>query len=304
MPTVLPFERRRREKPQAEEATLGKILQDYLAFLEARRRTTSLRGARSAFRRKSISKALAMPCSMITRRMLEDLHRDDEFPIAANRCLQWVRAAWTNAELRGFVPPDSNPLKKLGNFAFPEAPRATIVPPGAMTTLLDEIARQRSTAGHVGPIQPDAVLLILLTGMRKGEVEALTWDDVKPGRLELPTSKSGKPRMVPLSTAAEEVLGARRYREPGTKVFHGIDLRRTWDGIRHKAGIPEVTLHDLRRTFAVAMLGSGKVDLADVAKVLGHKSTRITSSVYTPLAINRARAIAELGAAAILDKEP
>jgi integrase len=300
MPQVLPFPTSRRA-PENDAVTLETLAAQYLDFLLARRKSSSLAGAKSAFRRPMIRALFHKPLAEITRRDLEDAHRADPHPVAANRCLQWLRAAWIYGEKRGLCPKDSNPLTGLSEFAAQEAPRGTIVPEARLRPLLEEISRQRATAGHAGPFQPDAVLLILLTGMRKGEIEALEWADVKPGRLELKTSKTGA-RMVPLSTDAEDILAVRRYRELGGKVFQGVDLRRTWDRIRKAVGLEKVTIHDLRRTFAVTLLSTGKCDLKDVAAVLGHASTRITAAVYTPLQVNRAKALAELAAGAILNK--
>jgi len=295
---ILKFPNARRAS-QPQTVTLGFLLADYLSFLEARRQALTLAGARSAFNRRLIQRFVDLPAEEITRKMLEDAHRQDLAPIAANRCLEYLRAAWNYGVRRGHVLKDSNPLAHMADFRAPELPRDVILPSGAMPRLLDVIARHRSTAGHAGPFQPDAVLLILLTGMRRGEVEALTWAEVKPGRLELTRSKTG-PRMVALCDEAGELLAHRRYRELGGKVFQGIDLRRTWERIRTDADVPGVTLHDLRRSFATALLATGKVDLSDVAKILGHKTTRITAGTYTPLSITRARAIAEIGAAALV----
>lgn len=50
--------------------------------------------------------------------------------------------------------------------------------------------------------------------------------------------------------------------------------------IEDKAGLPHVSLHDLRHTFA-SMLNKEKVDIAMIARELGHSNIGTTLSVYT-----------------------
>jgi integrase len=81
------------------------------------------------------------------------------------------------------------------------------------------------------------VPLLLLTGCRKRELLDAKWSDLDlPRRTwRIPTTKTGKARHVPLSTA----------------------------------GLPEVRMHDLRHSMASNMVNAGR-SIYEVAKVLGH----------------------------------
>jgi integrase len=84
---------------------------------------------------------------------------------------------------------------------------------------------------------------------------------------------------------------------PGTK--NAVDRALYRAGRRSGAfplranGTPDVSCHDLRRTFIRAMLATGKVDLWDVAPMVGHSSVEMTAH-YAGL--NRTKAAGALRA--------
>lgn len=128
------------------------------------------------------------------------------------------------------------------------------------------------------------VALLLLTGCRKRELLDAKWDEF---RLDLrswriPTSKTGKPRHVPLSDDAVAVLKALpRYdgcayvvpnpktKEPFQSIYH------SWDSARRAAGLPDVRMHDLRHSMASNMANSGQ-SLFVIGTILGHAQAKTT----------------------------
>lgn len=50
--------------------------------------------------------------------------------------------------------------------------------------------------------------------------------------------------------------------------------------IEEKAGLPQVSLHDLRHTFA-SMLNNANVDIAMISRELGHSNINVTLGIYT-----------------------
>lgn len=143
---------------------------------------------------------------------------------------------------------------------------------------LDEVQRiadQASTAVRT------AIWICLYTGLRRGEVCALKPEhiDLEAGLLTIPAgmAKSQKTRMVPIATPARPWIG---------QVPVGITpqgFRSGWDRAREKAGIPDVTIHDLRRSCATMLIRAG-VDLYTVSKILGHSSVTVTQQRYAHLA--------------------
>ena len=136
-----------------------------------------------------------------------------------------------------------------------------------------------------------AIKLLLFTGCRKGEVLSLTWGNVRleQGRIQLPVTKNGKSRSVPLNVKAREVLeGLKAKREEdapdadfvfpsrrGAAQGHLEDIRRVFDRVCRAADIDNLRIHDLRHSFASIAVSSG-ASLYDVQKLLGHSDATMT----------------------------
>jgi integrase len=138
---------------------------------------------------------------------------------------------------------------------------------------------------------PDFVLWAVHSGMRKGEVQALTWRDVRdlgPDRVfvEIRNSKSGQPRMVTTTKTMRDILARQRGRRvAGDERVFGISkmtLRRRWEAARHKAGLGDVTIHDLRRTHSTHAAISG-VDLRTLAARIGHTDLSMLQKHYAAI---------------------
>ncbi len=145
---------------------------------------------------------------------------------------------------------------------------------------LDAALRAQKNAVAAG-----AVRLLLWTGMRRGEATGLLWEDVTlegdAPSLYLRQTKSGRPRTVPLNTAALQVL--RKMLKCGVKgnphVFprdndrgHVWDLRWLWGQTKKACGLEDsLRLHDLRHSFASSLVQNG-TSLCVIQKLLGHET--------------------------------
>jgi len=131
------------------------------------------------------------------------------------------------------------------------------------------------------------VLLSLHTGMRRGEVWGLSWDDIDwnknrilvSGSYEGPT-KSGKVRYVPMSGLLERTL---RLQHGLIKTSHIVkdkfDPNPLLKVICKKSNIPVVNFHALRHTFATLALEAG-TSPKKVQEVLGHSALSTTLNIY------------------------
>jgi integrase len=81
------------------------------------------------------------------------------------------------------------------------------------------------------------------------------------------------------------------------KSGHVIELKKQWDKFRKRAGIPDVRVHDLRRTKGSYMAISG-VSLQQIGAVLGHRSLGSTE-IYARLHQESLREAVETGDAAM-----
>jgi len=125
--------------------------------------------------------------------------------------------------------------------------------------------------------------LFVYTGMRKGEVSRLKWEDVDLERelIVVKKSKNYRSRVIPIHPKLLPML-KERYGK-GIKVCPRsyFRLSRGMKRILVKAGYPHLRLHDLRHTFASLLVMRG-VDLKTVQELLGHTDYR-TTEIYAHL---------------------
>lgn len=145
--------------------------------------------------------------------------------------------------------------------------------------------------------------LLLLTGARVRELLDARWENVDVDRQSwlIPTSKTGKPRHVPLSKAAIAIIEALpRFKNcpwlvpnPDTlKPF--VSIKHSWQTARTAAKLPGLRIHDLRHSAASFLVNAG-VDLYAVGKILGHANYQSTQR-YSHLANDTLLAAVEAGA--------
>ena len=132
------------------------------------------------------------------------------------------------------------------------------------------------------------ISFLLMTGARKSEALNARWEHIRfDNRIWfVPLAKSGQPRSIFLSDAAMAVLYRLRqehFFDPHSPfVFTNPKTGRpyasifaTWKIAREAAGLPDLRIHDLRHSFASALVNAN-VSLYDVQKLLGHASIKTT----------------------------
>lgn len=127
------------------------------------------------------------------------------------------------------------------------------------------------------PAAGDMCRLAAYTGLRRGEMFALGRANVVEGCLLLDAStKTGRPRMIPLPGAALDIAS----RLPLRVSDH--QLRVSFEAARIAIGRPDLHFHDLRHTYASWLVQSG-VPLRAVQELLGHSTLSMTQR-YSHLA--------------------
>ena len=192
---------------------------------------------------------------------------------------------------------DTNPVRRVPRRSFSNARERFLT--------AEEAARLKVAVGaSLNPQLKHLVALLLLTGARLGELLNAEWKDMRLERRAwlIPTSKTGKPRHVPLSQAAIDVIGQLPRFEgcsylvpnPETKLPF-VTVKHAWQTARKEAGLRDLRLHDLRHSAASFMINAG-IDLYAVGKVLGHADHKSTMR-YCHLANETLLAAVEAGAA-------
>lgn len=144
----------------------------------------------------------------------------------------------------------------------------------------------------------------LYTGCRKGELLALTWDDVHVDEGYISVNKSayfenGKPRLKSTKTKSGvrdvPILKALKSKiVPGKGyVFKGRDggmltekaIRIRWDKYVKATGI-SCTVHQLRHAYAT-LLYESEIPVLDAQLLLGHANASTTQDIYTHIRNSR-----------------
>ncbi len=135
------------------------------------------------------------------------------------------------------------------------------------------------------------VQLALETGMRRGELLSLRWEDVNliSRTAMLQDTKNGERRIVPLSSKGIIVLQALPRSTTG-KVFPitAFAASAAFERATSRAGISGLRFHDLRHT-AITRLATKLPNVIELAAVSGHKSLRMLQRYYHPRAEDLAR---------------
>jgi integrase len=133
------------------------------------------------------------------------------------------------------------------------------------------------------------------SGMRLGELEALTWGDVdeprQRWRVSAGTSKTGHARWVPVSAELFQAVMAlvpREDRVPERRVFPGFGGDRFRTALSRActaAAVPAFSPHDLRHR-RISLLHLGGVPWARIGEHVGQRSLRVTADTYSHVLVD------------------
>jgi integrase len=209
-----------------------------------------------------------------------------------NRCLAILRKILTIAQ-RDWCVISSNPAS--GVRLHREAPRDRFFSDDEIAAIGSWLAKSES--GAEGPHFILATRLLLLTGMRLGEVMSLRWLDVDLPQniIRLRDSKSGA-RSVALNPEIVAYLAESKNRgefvvgtKGGAAALTKGSYHAFWRRLVSNTGLTDARPHDFRHTVATlgAMGGANAFVLRDL---LGHKTIAITSG-YVARTIDPVRSV-------------
>lgn len=160
-------------------------------------------------------------------------------------------------------------------------------------------------------------ILELCTGMRRGEIVALQWDDLnmQTGELHIcrqattvhgnihicaPKTKSSirtvilPPDIVKILAEYKKRINSRWMFPSPVKEdapYHPSAIRKVLDRTLERAECKHVRFHDLRHTFATTALANG-MDVKTLSAIIGHISSETTLNIYTHITDNMQRSAA------------
>ena len=174
---------------------------------------------------------------------------------------------------------EQNPVKRARYFSEEKYRRDRVL------SAEEEISLFREAAAHLKPILTCA----LQTGMRVGEILGLKWENVNLEKHEIlikaEASKSGKARIIPITSTLSYELEKLRGNFPGNDQFVFLykfrpvkSVNLAFTNARRRAGIKDLTFHDLRHTVASRLVSKG-ANPVSIKNILGHTNLR-TTEIY------------------------
>jgi integrase len=221
---------------------------------------------------------------------------------------------------------EQNPIQGL-KVAGKKVTRARFLQAHELRPFFEAVAKE-------GEMTRDYILLALLTGVRRSNLNAMRWDEIDliAGEWHIPRTKNDEPQTVTLCPEAVDILRKRveisaqdEERIAAQRKNHGKSLlptgfvfpsrgktghiaepRDAVMRVMRQAGIPYgrktengVTLHDLRRTLGSWQARTG-ASLAVIGKSLNHKSLQATA-IYARLDLDPVRQSVNTATLAMLE---
>jgi len=272
--------------------TFADLVQEYIPYAEANKATSTvykdasrLRRLRRAFGDKELSEITAHDIE----RYMQDRRKKAQ-PGTVNRELALLKHMLHKATDWGYLR--TNPARMIKLFKEPPG-RVRWLNDGERERLLDECRRSPN------PLLYPIVLTALYTGMRKGELQRLTWDDVN---FEAPISiitirhtKNNEVRYVPINRDLLPVLRCLFNTRPHAHYVFSKpdgtaygDWRRSFNTACRQTGIEHFRFHDLRHTFA-SYLGMSGCNAFEIKALTGHRTLAMVAR-YTHISDSRLKA--------------
>ena len=248
-------------------STIGDLIQNYLKKVTPRKKgaepeTRRLRRLLKEDALMSIKLKDAQPHHFADYRdkRLEDGNRACQYDLVL------LRAAWNTARIEWGWNLKDNPLNLI-RFPKSNPPRERRLKRGEYERLFAACAETK--AWYLWPL----VNIAIETCMRRGEILSLEWKhiDFEKGKALLPNTKNGRSRWVPLSSSVLQLLETLPKESDRVFPITDVAVRQAWDRLRRRAGITDLTFHDLRHEGISRLFETG-MSIPHVMAVSGHQT--------------------------------
>jgi len=219
--------------------------------------------------------------SDITKKMVANWHTsigEKNGKPTANRALTVLKAMFNNAinwDLWDGINPTAG-LKK-----FKENPRDRLVTDDELEKLFKALRCEPNKNLR------DFFMLLFLTGVRKGNVETMVWENInlEGGVWAIPETKNGEGLNVRLVDSAIAILRSRcmddenpsGYVFPGVgKSGHLVEPKKGWARVLELSGLTDLRMHDIRHVFGSRLASTGANQFV-IRDAMGHKDISSSS---------------------------
>lgn len=209
--------------------------------------------------------------------------------VTANIALKLLHVMFNKAKNEWRIWDGANPAHGIKKFS--EKSRDRFIQESELPRFFDSLMNEPNK------LIRDYILISLLTGARRSNVQEMAWEQINfdSAEWQIPITKNGTPQTIPLSNEALSILIERKKNQPDSKyVFPGIgktghltEPKSGWARVLKRAGISNLRIHDLRRTLGSWQAKTG-ASLVIIGKSLNHKNPS-TTAIYARLDIEPVR---------------
>lgn len=255
------------QKPNLCNLTIRDMIEEY-----AKRVTPQKRGKDTELRR--LKRLLGEKPLMSV--LLKEAHppifaifRDRRLGDGVRACqydLVLLRHAWNMARIEWGWPLGDNPLSLI-RMPKNNPPRERRLRAGEYELLQSNAEACR--AWYLWPV----IDIAIETAMRRSEILGLKWKhiDWENKRALLPLTKNGHSRWVPLSGKALQHLEDAQSSKDLVFPVTDVAVRQAWERLRARAGIVDLTFHDLRHE-ALSQKFEAGMSIPEVMGISGHRT--------------------------------
>lgn len=266
-----------------EEFYIYELLSEWFTYIEHRLAKNTVIGYK--LRLRQLWKAVPAKYKNLTSQQIERFLQNLPLNVnSVNTYLSAIKSFCHWCEERHDLP---NPTRKVKYFK-PE-------PFKQRTVTEEEFDRLLAVATTM---EKNVLLFLSNSGLRKTELCNLKLNDVSGDRRFITVvGKGTRKRMIPLNKTTQKIVeNPDFFRFIKIHLQSNNSLYRMLAKLSKRAGISKANPHSFRHFFATRMIG--KIDIYRLSKLLGHKNTTITETIYLHFIAER-----DLdGATDILDK--
>lgn len=292
----------KKKDPTKQDLLVGDLIREYLSTLFNQNKTSSIYAKQKIYKKFVLPYFQDTKISELTR---ESLYRwqDNLWRTKNPRTGDYYTHKYlcaVRAHFRTFLSWCETRYGIKNNFADVDKPKRRAQKTKMQIWTREDFDRFISVVDD--PMYHAFFTLLFYTGRRKGEIFALTPNDIKrdyivfnksltrktfnDSTFEITSTKADKEQNVPICSTVQEELKSYRGESPfffgGEKPVADNTLRRAFRSYCNKAGVPPIRIHDLRHSFVSMLihLGANLMVIADLISDTVEQVTKTYGHLY------------------------
>ena len=298
--------------PQSSRMTVSDLIQRFLFVRKSEIKETTIKYYESVLTSCIAPQLGGIRLDRLTVQTLETWKSDlsqSGYAVGTQKAAHNVLNAMLNYAVKVDIL-DRNPLKKI------KPPKNISAPKEKLHYYTAEQLREYLSAALFQAQQTRDfrfyvfAAIAIYTGMRKGEINALKWNDISGDvihvqrtveqhvhgkTVESSPKTAASVRDIQIPDALLTVLLEQRSRQEsspafsedfricgGQKIVNDNTLKARHFAAIEAAGLPQITIHDLRHSHASLLINEG-ISIQEIARRLGHSEVETTWKVYAHL---------------------